>query len=123
MKLDYEVRLDKRKLQELERRHPGKANDVLRAAAFEGERIAKSSMGPGPSPSAPGEPPHVQTGALRAGIHAAPAGTLRWKVANSVDYGIYLEFGTRRMSARPFMGPMAEELRRMLPDLFRGFLA
>jgi hypothetical protein len=29
-------------------------------------------------------------------------------VFTNIDYGLYLEFGTRRMAARPFMGPAAQ---------------
>ncbi len=45
-------------------------------------------------------------------------------VGPSVHYAIYHEFGTRLMSARPYLGPAVEtvagELERN-PDLFRGW--
>lgn len=61
----------------------------------------------GPPRSSPGEPPHVDSGALLASIQvvgpvvsgdlaAASAGT-------DIDYGVMLEFGTSRMAARPWM--------------------
>jgi HK97 gp10 family phage protein len=79
-------------------------------------------MGPGPAPSSPGEPPHVQTGALRASIRVENRGSFTQAITTSVDYAPYLEYGTRKMSARPFMGPMARELERISGDFFDGFL-
>lgn len=51
----------------------------------------------------------VDTGTLRRSIHSIfENGGLRGLVGPSVDYGKYVEFGTRRMSARPYMRPAAE---------------
>jgi HK97 gp10 family phage protein len=122
MNMTYQVRLDKRKLDQIIQQSPQKAGRVVRALALEGERIAKASMGPGPAPSSPGEPPHVQTGALRASIRVENRGSFTQAITTSVDYAPYLEYGTRKMSARPFMGPMARELERISGDFFDGFL-
>lgn len=51
----------------------------------------------------------VRTGTLRRSIHSVfEAGGLRGIVGPSVGYGRYVELGTRRMGARPFMRPAAE---------------
>jgi HK97 gp10 family phage protein len=52
----------------------------------------------------------VKTGALRRSIHSVfENGGLRGVVGPSVLYGKYVEFGTRRMGARPYMRPAAEK--------------
>ncbi len=48
----------------------------------------------------------VDTGALRASIHVEPkTADGERTVADGVAYGIYNEFGTVKMPARPFMLP------------------
>jgi HK97 gp10 family phage protein len=47
----------------------------------------------------------VDTGTLRASIQAKRIGDLHWEVWVGVDYGIYLEYGTVNMAARPYMRP------------------
>jgi HK97 gp10 family phage protein len=55
----------------------------------------------------------VLTGTLRRSIHSLiDKGGLRGTVGPSVDYGIFVEFGTRHMAPRPYMRPAAE---RVLP--------
>ena len=53
-------------------------------------------------------PPAVDTGRLRASYGASASRTpdgAELEVASGREYAPYLEFGTRRMSPRPFMGP------------------
>lgn len=51
----------------------------------------------------------VRTGTLRRSIHSVFAsGGLSAVVGPSVLYGKFVEFGTRRMGARPYMRPAAE---------------
>lgn len=54
----------------------------------------------------------VDTGRLRASIHAeiAPNG-LSARVEAGVDYAVFLEFGTRRQRAQPFLFPAYEKNR------------
>ena len=71
--------------------------------------VAVNSMPPGNGqPSAPGSPPNVQTGSLRASIdytvQRVPAG-VEGLLSSSSPYAQFLEFGTRKMAARPFMRP------------------
>lgn len=54
--------------------------------------------------SAPGQPPATDTGRLIASIQTAKAGT-GWIVGSRVRYSLFLEFGTRTMSERPFFRP------------------
>lgn len=51
----------------------------------------------------------VKTGTLRRSIHSVFSnGGLTGVVGPSVEYGKFLEWGTRHMAARPFMRPAAE---------------
>lgn len=53
----------------------------------------------------------VKTGTLRRSIHSVFSnGGLTGVVGPSVLYGKYVEFGTRRKGARPFMRPAAEQV-------------
>lgn len=61
-----------------------------------------------PPASAPGESPHRRSGYLQEGVswgveRSGPIYTLT--VASTALYSVYLEFGTSRMAARPFMSP------------------
>ena len=63
----------------------------------------------------------VRTGTLRRSIHTVlEAGGLRALVGPSVLYGKFVEFGTRRMGARPYMRPAAE---RHMPGFAAGLAA
>jgi HK97 gp10 family phage protein len=53
----------------------------------------------------------VDTGTLRRSITTEFAGPLSARVGPSVDYGIHVEYGTRRMAARPYLTPAAEAAR------------
>ena len=51
----------------------------------------------------------VRTGNNRRSIHSDVVdggSVISAKIGPSTDYGIYLEFGTRRMAPRPFMRPL-----------------
>lgn len=53
----------------------------------------------------------VKTGTLRRSIHSVFSnGGLTGLVGPSVLYGKFVEFGTRRMGARPYMRPAAEQV-------------
>lgn len=50
----------------------------------------------------------VRTGRLRGSIHTEFPSETSAVVGPSVEYGIYVEFGSRGRGARPFMRPAAE---------------
>jgi HK97 gp10 family phage protein len=67
----------------------------------------------GPPRSAPGEPPHIDTGALIDSYDynvEGDAGTIILEVGSTVEYAPYLEFGTSRMDARPHLRPALENM-------------
>lgn len=78
-----------------------RAEAVISKAAHDIEAAAKSQ--------AP-----VDTGALRNSIQAHPEAALAWVVAVGVEYGIYQEFGTRKMAAQPYLIPAFQ---RVAPSL------
>jgi len=68
--------------------------------------------------SAPGQPPAVDTGRLRASITWRRGGTHKtnWRdVGTNVLYAVELEKGTSKTAPRPFMLPAAERLRTYGP--------
>ena len=73
-------------------------------------------------PSAPGDPPHVQAGALRASIaySATMEGTV--VVGPTEWYGKVHEYGGRNHPQRPFMRPALARSRTMFPRQFKDAL-
>ena len=65
--------------------------------------------------SAPGEAPAIDTGALYNAIRAVQKGPLEWWVLTN-EYAAHLEYGTRRMLARPFLWPTMERVERPFMD-------
>lgn len=121
------IELNTDKLKEIERKVPGAAALVVQklaqdTQAYIGENWSQQS------PSAPGEPPGVDTGTLKNNIVAQPAGKLTWEVLAGTEYAAWLEFGTTqkgsetltRMAARPFLLPAVEAIAENTPpDLLR----
>lgn len=63
-------------------------------------------------PSSPGEPPNNFTGHLANNIEARSTGLTEAEVSSNAEYSAALEFGTSKMSARPFMQPAADKNRK-----------
>jgi hypothetical protein len=82
------------------------AGTGVRAATIKsrGRVIRKGATVYGASPSAPGEPPHKQTGRLRASVTHELIG-LVGRVGTNLKYGRWLELGTRIVLARPWLRP------------------
>lgn len=58
--------------------------------------------------SAPGEPPAVDTGNLKNSLRVLEVTDDHASYGTSADYAADLEYGSRRMAARPFLRPAAE---------------
>jgi len=73
-------------------------------------------------PSEPGTPPHINEGNLRKSIFWAmdPSGKLLVRVGTTVDYGLYLEEGTRNMAARPYLRPSLSEMQPKIRSILKG---
>lgn len=61
----------------------------------------------------------VDTGFLKSSITAEPVGPLHHRVVAYASYAIYVEFGTSRMAAQPFMWPASELVRSSLEGALR----
>jgi len=83
----------------------------IRRKALEIVNEAKRSMVGGGKPhvpSAPGEPPHVDTGRLRSSISfefESSTSQFEARVGTNVTYGRDLELGTERIKPRPWLRP------------------
>ncbi len=120
MQIKFSVKIDKVKLEAINRQSPQKASQIVRAMALDGQRDVQQSFGT--SPSAPGDPPGVDTGTLKNSVHVEPLGPLSQRIVTGVDYDVHLEFGTSKMAARPYMGPMAMRLQEHVDDYFKNFI-
>lgn len=103
-----EIRVNTDKLDKL-----GKGLDVgvvLRKLALDCEADVKQSFNR-QSPAPVGEPPGVDTGNLKNSIVAVKRGK-NWAVLVGAPYGVHLEYGTRRMGARPFLLPAVRRVAR-----------
>ena len=118
----------RQKFTELARKMPVRLDEFGRKAAQEMTTEAQLSFGSGPTgrvygdhkASMPGYPPNVDTGALIASMNWISLGNFRYKIHDGVIYGAFLEFGTMRMAARPFLSPVFERwYRRDLYDFAR----
>lgn len=68
-----------------------------------------------------GGSPETRTGALEASIESAPGarpGTVA--IGTRLDYGWFLEFGTRRMPARPWLRPAFERALNRVREIIAG---
>lgn len=64
----------------------------------------------------------VDTGFLRNSIQMNSTGELSAEVIVGAEYGLYLEFGTSRMGARPFLNPAVEFARPAFEAAMRKLL-
>jgi hypothetical protein len=65
--------------------------------------LAKSARIYGARRSKPGEPPYKQTGHLRRSVAWEVTDTLKGRVGSNLMKARWLELGTRKMAARPWL--------------------
>ena len=106
--------LDTRVLDRLEPQVPGRVNQALKKVSFDWVRVARASMGAGVS--SPGDPPGVDTGALKNSLDAESIGPMTWRLHDGKKYGAPLEYGTAKMAARPWFEPALRQVAESLPD-------
>ena len=117
------IKLDMKRLDAITKNAPGRANEIVGEIAFMLEADVKTYFGPqSPPPSQPGAPPNVDTGALRASIKAMQERPLRWLVADGVEYGVMLEYGTPHMAPRPWMRLAVDRVKRQVAEKFKGLV-
>lgn len=71
-------------------------------------------------PSPPGKPPHRQTGELVSAVgHEFEDGGLVGIVGTNIKHGKWLEFGTTKMPARPWLRPAFDRMIKKAMTFFR----
>lgn len=123
-KVGYKVTVDKSALEDILKNLPDGLNIVGEKVTADIEAYAKEHMSrTAPFPSAPGSPPAVQTGRLKGSItHYKLKDSEQWTVVAGGDqapYAKYLEYGTRKMAARPFMRPAMLAIAETVPELLK----
>jgi hypothetical protein len=98
--------------------------DAVRYAAhFFWDKLHQELNGSWPPASAPGQPPHTRTGFLKKNVlelYDQPNLQARVGLAANVLYGIFLELGTKRMKARPWLFATLNKYRPQLEALLGG---
>lgn len=94
------------------------ARDAVKALLEDGQQHVRGRFGLVP-PSAPGNPPAIDTGNLYRNVTTGyTRGKPTWGYLRAaVEYAIWLEFGTSKMAARPFMRPTALYLKQRAPEI------
>lgn len=85
----------------LERTRAAAARIAEREAALRANNIRNDAVAAAP----------VDTGRLRQSIGLQKRGEGHYRVGTNVEYAPYVEYGTRRMAAQPFMRPALERNR------------
>lgn len=99
MKLVTEIKIDLSKLRNIRAACSPRAEAIIEKHARNIERRAKDTI----------EAKHiVDTGNLKSGVHITPAGQFSRIISDACDYGIYHEYGTYKMAARPWLTPSVE---------------
>jgi len=75
------------------------------------ERV-RQSMPFAAGPSNPGAPPNSHAGDVRASVYRTSLTNHGFIVASNSPIAPYLEHGTRKMAARPFIGPEMPRLEK-----------
>lgn len=63
-------------------------------------------------PSRPGQPPNNDTGVLAGNIEVVNKRPGVVEVSSNAPYSEYLEYGTSKMAARPFMRPTRDKMEK-----------
>lgn len=109
-------------LEKLRKQVPENAKAITKDAAEDTARYIQEHWSPS-SPSSPGEPPAVVTGMLDASVEVASVGsgnkpTFELKV--QAYYASFLEFGSKKMAARPYMRPAMQWMGKQYKSKFKN---
>lgn len=123
----------KKKYRNVDSQYSKQTRDTIGIAGLlvmnEAKRSIQSSSGGGRTygnhtASAAGQPPNTDTGFLVSNIFLDKDNDgMGADVESRADYSIHLEFGTRKMQARPFMQPALESQRAKIKALFKRLKA
>jgi len=93
----FRIEIKYNNLPRIAERLPDAVSAIIRKAALDVEANAKAVV-------------PVDTGKLKNSITSEFLSPTLVIVAPHTDYAVYVEFGTRRMRARPYMRPAAEKV-------------
>jgi len=129
------VTINKNDLKRLANAAPDEADRAIRALAEDGRTFAVLLINESPATgrvyvrgkvshtaSSPGEAPRTDIGTLINSIRVEHPSKGQANLVDGVEYGVYLEFGTDSMAARPFFGPAAMHMEESASSVFDGFL-
>ena len=136
MPSEFEVRIVRNDLPLKKRLLPSEMGRRLDSLSEEGVNIVKVAMQTSPADgnvyprgggkshvaSSPGNAPRIDTGRLINSLRWEPRGRDERLIIAGTEYAAYQEFGTDDIAPRPFMGPMAQQLRGMVAGKFDRFL-
>lgn len=88
--------------------------EVMRKVGEEILADLQRTVGKGyPPASAPGQPPHRRTGELQNSftvrLEGEGSADVVMYIESTADHSAYLEYGTSRMAARPFLAPLRKK--------------
>ena len=125
------------KMQKIAKQYEAQCRNAVKDGCLRIQRIAVEEIGSGGrtgrkyrrggkmhTASAAGEYPATDTGNLAQNIFInIDVGGLSGVVESKANYSSFLEFGTSKMAARPFMFPSAERARSFIRKKFRELRA
>ncbi len=110
-------------------------NDGLLALALMAQGEAQKSIMRGPKTgrvykrgkvshqaSAPGEAPANDLGFLVNNVKAEVTGELVASTLSLAPYSVHLEYGTRKMAARPFLRPAGEKVKAQAQGVLNAYI-
>ena len=117
--IDSRVILDTKVLDAFNAKAPGLADNAVVVLLDEMiQDIDAHWSGYYPPASSPGEPPAIRTGDLKNSAEKKRFNKTTWGVRYLTKYANYLEFGTYRMRARPFVRPAQARIQKQFRRVF-----
>ena len=130
------VIIKKNDIPKLLRDNPNKFDKALTAFCFDGKRYVRQIIKDSPptgnvymkpsgvshTASSPGNPPRIDDGILINSITFRKIGEMVRLFEAGAEHAIELEFGTSKMEARPFFGPMVGYMSQNVKPFFEGLI-
>lgn len=107
--LKFTVRSPFNRLPEIRRRLATQVDPIVQDVADEVVALARSLV-------------RVRTGKLRDSIRARKTRANNVIVEATQPYAVHVEYGTRHFSAKPFLGPAAEQVRPLFEARMKALL-
>ena len=104
MQTTFELKIDQSKLDNMGPRVREALQQAIGKIAKDIEADAKTTV-------------PVDTGFLKNSILARQVTPMLWRVNVGANYGIYVEFGTRFMAARPYFVPAVDKMRSVFESV------